>query len=152
MLHHIHRPVAACGGRPGDLAVRHGNRHVLASGPDRDRRHGIGTNRLVERFARLHRNTWREVSACMRNSGFCLVNQAAGKSAGIADVVDDPDPHIALLGLFGELLEEGEVLRRQIGVVMPPPACTVTAWKPRLLAVSRSCARLSMVTAPFSPK
>ena len=115
MLHYIHGPVAARRGRPGKLAVRRRKRHVLACGPDRNRRHGICANRLVECFARLYRNTGREVQSLHGQLVLLLGHQAARKPAGIADVVDDPDLHVALLGLFGELLEEGEVLGRQVG-------------------------------------
>jgi hypothetical protein len=51
----------------------------------------------------------------MLSSCLSLVKMPPAKPAGIADVVDDPDLHVALFGFQRELLEEGEVLRRQVG-------------------------------------
>ena len=45
----------------------------------------------------------------MLRSCFVLGEDAAGEADGIADVVDDPDLHVALLRFERELLEEGEV-------------------------------------------
>jgi hypothetical protein len=39
---------------------------------------------------------------------------ASGESAGVADVVDDPDAQVALFGFVDEHAEEGEVLGREV--------------------------------------
>ena len=115
VLHHHHRPVAACGCRPRNLAAGDWHCNALARGGDGHRRDCIGTNRLAERLARLHPKSLADAERLHAQLGLLLGEVAAGEPAGIADVVHDPHLHVALLGLQRELLEEGEVLRRQVG-------------------------------------
>ena len=115
MLHHHHRPVATRGGGPCDVAAGDGHRHALARGADGHRRNGIRASRMVQRLTGLHRQPLAEAQRLHAQLRLLLGEVAAGKPAGIADVVHNPHLHVALLGLERELLEEGEVLRRQVG-------------------------------------
>jgi hypothetical protein len=71
---------------------------------------------LRERLAAAHRHPLvdrKRLHAKLRLLGREL---APCKPAGIADVVHDPHPHIAPPGLYDELLEKREVLRREVGL------------------------------------
>ena len=70
---------------------------------------------MVQRLTGLHRQPLAEAQRLHAQLRLLLGEVAAGKPAGIADVVHNPHLHVALLGLERELLEEGEVLRRQVG-------------------------------------
>ncbi len=67
------------------------------------------------RLSRCRRNPLRSHQSLHPHFRFKLGKFPACKSAGIARIVDDPDPHVASLRLFDEGPKEFEVIRREIG-------------------------------------
>jgi len=114
VLDHHHCPVTACGRGPRDVAADDGHGDAFARGAGRYRRYGIGAGGLVQRGTGLDRIALADGERLHAQVGFLAAEFTAGESAGIAGIVDDPDAYVALSCLFGELLEEGEVFRREV--------------------------------------